>query len=109
MTPQDAQNFWPIFLIVGVPGILLFGGPVAVRMLFLLGALAGFATHPLITCAVLVLYLARWPLRVFMEAIIIGLAGGLSARLTGVFNSPERAERMRERWLDRHNPRRERE
>ena len=107
-TIHDAHDpaFWPVFFILGVPLIALTGGPYGWRFLVLLGALAALTSHPLITGAVIVLYLLRWPLRIFVEAVIIGLAGGISARLTGVFNSPERAERMRERWLAQLNGRR---
>ena len=106
MTPHDPA-FWPAFLLLGVSLIVLTGGPYGWRFLVLLGALAGLASHPLITGAVIGLYLLRWPLRLFVEAVIIGVAGGLSARLTGVFNSPERAERQRERWLERRRRSRE--
>jgi hypothetical protein len=52
---------------------------------------------PLISCAVIVLYLIRTPLRWALEGLIIGFTGGIGARLSGVFSSPERAERQRER------------
>jgi hypothetical protein len=49
----------------------------------------------------LAVWLLRTPLRWFAESLIIGFAGGLGARIAGTFNSPERAERDRERWEDR--------
>jgi hypothetical protein len=101
MTPHDTANFWPLFILVGVPVIVLTGGPYGWRFLILLGTLAALASHPLITGAVIVLYLLRTPLRWAAEGFIFGFTGGIGARLSGVFGSPERAERQRERWLAR--------
>jgi hypothetical protein len=84
----------------------MFGGPIAVRMLVLLGGLALLAWSPILAVVLLVLYLLIGPLRIIGEAVIIGLAGGISARITGVFNSPQRAERDRERYEDRRDRRR---
>ena len=53
MAPDD-PNFWPAFLILGVPLIILFGGAYGWRALVLLGALAGLAYAPLISIAVIV-------------------------------------------------------
>jgi hypothetical protein len=64
MTPHD-PNFWPGFLLIGVPLIALTGGPYGWRFLVLLGALAGLAYAPLISLAVIVLCFLRWPLRVW--------------------------------------------
>lgn len=51
MTPADTANFWPLFLILGVPIIILAGGPYGWRFLVLLAALAGLAYAPLISLA----------------------------------------------------------
>jgi hypothetical protein len=51
MTPHDTANFWIGFILLGVPLIALTGGPYGWRFLILLGALAGLASHPLITGA----------------------------------------------------------
>jgi hypothetical protein len=102
-------NFWPAFLLLGVPLIVLTGGPFGWRFLVILGALVGLAYAPLISLAVIVLYLLRTPLRWAAEGLIVGFAGGIGARLSGVFASPERAERQRERWLARRDRRRSRE
>jgi hypothetical protein len=102
MNPQD-QQFWIAFALFGLPLIVMFGGPAARGMLVLLGGLALLAWSPMLAAVLLVLYLLIGPLRIIGEAILIGLAGGTSARITGVFNSPERAERQRERWLDRRD------
>ena len=105
MTPHDAANFWPAFLILGVPLIILAGGPYGWSFLVLLGALAGLAYAPVISIAVFVLYLLWTPIRWFAESLIIGFAGGLGARISGAFSSPERAERERERWVARRDRR----
>ncbi|TPV99338.1 MAG: hypothetical protein USCAAHI_01215 [Beijerinckiaceae bacterium] len=102
MNPQD-QQFWIVFILIGVPIIILAGGPYGWRFLVLLGALAGLASHPLITGAVL-----RTPARWALEGFIFGIAGGLGARLSGVFSGPERAERQHERWVSRRPRIRER-
>jgi hypothetical protein len=75
------------------------------RVLVLLGVLALILFHPLIGFIVIAGVLLRWPLRIFVESIIVGLAGGLSARVTGVFNSPQRAEKAREKFIERRERR----
>jgi hypothetical protein len=98
MNPHDAVNFWAAFALLGVPLILLTGGPCGVRTLALLGVIAG---APLTACVIIALYLLRVPLRWAAEGLIIGFTGGIGARFSGVFSSPERAERQRERWVTR--------
>jgi hypothetical protein len=109
MSPHDTANFWPVFLLLGVPLIILTGGPFGWRALVLLGALAALASHPLVSFAIVGLCLIRAPLRWAAEGLIIGFTGGIGARLSGVFSSPERAERLRERWQTRRGRGRSRE
>jgi hypothetical protein len=93
MTPLD-PNFWIIFFILGVPVILLAGGA---SWLIMLAILAAVVYAPATTIVLCVLWFGRWLIKDFLIAFV----AGLSLRLAGTFNSPERAERMRERWEDR--------
>jgi hypothetical protein len=52
MKPNDPA-FWPLFILLGVPIIIMAGNPFGWRALVLLAALAALASHPLITGAVL--------------------------------------------------------
>jgi hypothetical protein len=101
VNPNDTANFWLVFLLIGVPIIIMAGGEIGWRALVLLGVIAGIAYAPLTACLIIGLYLLRWPLRLALEGLILGFMAGIGARLSGVFSSPERAERQRERWLAR--------
>jgi hypothetical protein len=52
MNPPLDPAFWPIFILIGVPLIILTGGEYGWRFLVLLGALAGLAYAPLIACVI---------------------------------------------------------
>ena len=99
MNPHDPA-FSPAFFIVGVPLIVLTGGPYGWRFLTLLGALAALAYAPLLGIAASCSTCSA-PIRWALEGFIFGLAGGIGARLSGIFSGPERAERQRERWQAR--------
>jgi hypothetical protein len=44
MTPPLNPNFWPLFIILGIPLICLYGGDFGWRALVILAALAGLAS-----------------------------------------------------------------
>ena len=95
MTAGDPHFF--VLLILG--SAVAYGLMPAIGMAWImLACLWLFASHPLIAMMLAALWLLRTPLRWVAEAFIVGLAGGLGARLSGAFNSPERAERLREKW-----------
>ena len=77
MTPHDTANYWPAFILLVVPLIILYGGPYGWRALVLLGALAGLASYPLITMLIVVAYSLRWIVADFAIAFFAGLGGGL--------------------------------
>jgi hypothetical protein len=89
MNPHD-PNFWPAFLILGVPLIIMFGGPYGWRALVLLGALAGLAYAPMIAIPLFILWCLRWLIADFFLAFIAGLGGGLGLKASGLFRRNRR-------------------
>jgi hypothetical protein len=101
--PIDAssQPFWVLVLFVGLPFVYLFGRPYGWRALVILAAVAGLALHPIIGIAIGVLYIFWVPIREFF----LGLFTGLGLRASGAFNSPERAERLKQMFQNRRRRR----
>jgi hypothetical protein len=89
-------NMWVCFFLFGIPFACL-AGPFAWAAVWTLAALAALATHPFVALAIGVLWLLRVPLRWLAEGLLIGM--GL--RAAGVFNSQQRAEAMREKFVQR--------
>jgi hypothetical protein len=92
MTPSE-WNHWLAFILIGLP-LARVAGPFAWSAIWILAGCALATLHPLLGLALAGLWLLRKPARWFFDAVAVGLA----ARLTGVFNSPERAELAREKF-----------
>jgi hypothetical protein len=104
MTPHEV-NTWALFLIVGIPCLVVIGGGLVLHMALALAALALFFSHPALAIALGALWLLRKPLRWFVAALFVG--EGL--RTSGVFGRLSRRPRYpcRSRWsradLRRHD------
>lgn len=107
MTPDQIDPHSVNFFILLLLGGAVFYGlvPAAGAGFLILAALWMLASYPLIAIMFALLWVLKTPLRWLAEGLIFGWAGGLGARLSGVFSSPERAERERERYEDRRGRR----
>jgi hypothetical protein len=72
--------------------------------LAMLAVLWGIGTHPFIAIPIVI----AWLLRRLIADAFIGLAAGIGLRASGAFSSAERAERQRERWIERRATKRRR-
>jgi hypothetical protein len=63
--------------------VIMTSGALAWRALVILLGLALLASHPLITLALAVAYVARAPLRWFVESTFAGFGAGLGLRASG--------------------------
>jgi hypothetical protein len=106
MTPQEV-NTWALFLIVGVPVLVVFGGGLILHMAIALAALTLFFSHPAIAIALAVLWWFPW------RWLFFGFALGEGLKFSGVFGRLHRRRPRypyndpRRRWtqveLDRHD------
>jgi hypothetical protein len=91
-----------IFILLLLGGAVCYGlMPAVFPMIAILGMLWLLVSFPMLAIALAVLWVLRWLVADFFIALIGGFGAGLGARASGVFDSPERAERRRERWEDR--------
>jgi hypothetical protein len=93
MTPNDAREFWIVFVLLS-PLIALYGGA---AWLVLLGALAALVYAPMIAVPLLVLWCLRWLIFDFVLALIGGFGLGLGLQGAGF----GRRRRPRVRWWAR--------
>jgi hypothetical protein len=93
--PPHEWNLWLLFFLIAVP-LASIAGPFAWAATWMLAGLALMATHPAVALAIAAAWVVfRSPLRWIGDGLLLGLG----ARLSGVFNSPERAEKRRERFV----------
>jgi hypothetical protein len=97
--PPHEWNLWLLFFLIAVP-LASIAGPFAWAATWMLAGLALMATHPAVALAIAAVWVIfRSPLRFIGDGLLLGLG----ARISGVFSSPERAEKMRERFITRRS------
>src|ERR1700730_7359425 len=102
-TDPDTIRMLIVAGVILVPLSILRGDPYIWRFAVLLGALTLIVLHPVLGIGLLVAVAAWRPIKFILGAFIAGLAGGIGARLSGVFGGAERAERQRERFMSRRD------
>jgi hypothetical protein len=83
MTPHEV-NTWALFLIVGIPILVVFGGGLILHMAIALAVLAAFFSHPAIAIAIAVLWWFPW------KFLFAGFALGEGLKWSNVFGTRPR-------------------
>lgn len=87
--------------VVAVPLLVIFGGiSVFAWRAFIALLLFALAVHypgvAILLIAIVLLWRLAWD---FLVGFFIALGAGFGARISGAFNSAERAETLREKWI----------
>jgi hypothetical protein len=90
MTATEWNN-WVLFLVVGVPILVVFGGGLILHMAIALAALALFFSHPAIAIALAALWWFPW------RWLVAAFAVGEGLKLSGVFGRLHRRPRYSRR------------